>query len=252
MKHLIIYFILLLALMSCSKEEINEDAFGPPLITCDSFKVHIEVLEFPSEKRAELGVKIIENGEAPFSYEWSTNDTTSTITVTSDGQYILSVTDANGCIDIVELLVDYIDHPCVDFSARIEEIERGNLVAVSTGGKAPYHYEWSNGQTGSEIMVTQDGRYTVTVTDKRDCRKAASINVRFFDPCSSLKFLSYKYNPITEELSVTITGGNTPYRYEWSTGETTPTIIAEEGISYILIVTDSQNCELIIDLPLPE
>lgn len=43
----------------------------------------------------------------------------------------------------------------------------GLVKLTATGGKAPYNYAWSNGQTGAELTNLAAGHYFVTVTDKR-------------------------------------------------------------------------------------
>ena len=50
----------------------------------------------------------IMGGTAPYSYKWSTGDTTSSITGLTTGEYDLIVVDANGCKDSVDVLVSTI------------------------------------------------------------------------------------------------------------------------------------------------
>ncbi len=44
-----------------------------------------------------------------------------------------------------------------------------------SGGKAPYSYNWSNGSTGSSLVVTAAGSYSVSITDALGCVQSTSV-----------------------------------------------------------------------------
>lgn len=65
-------------------------------------------------KRANIGqangsiaVKIA-RGAAPFTYKWSNNATTDSIGGLAVGEYMVSITDANGCTDVQTFKVDFV------------------------------------------------------------------------------------------------------------------------------------------------
>ncbi len=45
-------------------------------------------------------------GEGPYSYEWSNGDSTATVTNLPQGDYTITVSDVNGCSDIIMITVD--------------------------------------------------------------------------------------------------------------------------------------------------
>lgn len=46
------------------------------------------------------------DGEGPYTYEWSTGDSTVTVTNLTQGDYTITVSDANGCSDVITITVD--------------------------------------------------------------------------------------------------------------------------------------------------
>ena len=60
----------------------------------------------------------------------------------------------------------------------------GGSVTVTAMGKAPYQYEWSNGDNSDAhtILNVDDGTYTVTVTDANGCVEEISGTVADPDP----------------------------------------------------------------------
>jgi hypothetical protein len=53
----------------------------------------------------------------------------------------------------------------------------GTAKVTVSGGKAPYQYDWSNGETGSKITNLSPGTYKVTVTDNSGKTKTGSVTI---------------------------------------------------------------------------
>lgn len=51
------------------------------------------------------------------------------------------------------------------------------LYATSGGGTPPFTFQWSTGETGSEIEVCALGAYSVTIMDANDCMPTCSFTV---------------------------------------------------------------------------
>ena len=82
-----------------SQDVVITGAFGP--------EISIQIDELPSMSSlmgGELSVNI-DGGTAPFTYLWNTGATTSTLEDLGSGMYIVTVTDANGCIDEAEVIL---------------------------------------------------------------------------------------------------------------------------------------------------
>ncbi|MCF8327036.1 MAG: gliding motility-associated C-terminal domain-containing protein, partial [Bacteroidales bacterium] len=119
-------------------------------------------------------------------YEWSTNDMVSTITVspTDTTEYYVTVTDANGCVnnDTTRVLVNPL--PVVEATSQDSAICLGDETELYASGADTYN--WSVGNSGSNIFVQpmSSTTYTVTGTDQNGCKSTANTTV-IAEDCSS-------------------------------------------------------------------
>jgi|694.fasta_scaffold11082_6 hypothetical protein len=98
------------------------------------------------------------------SYEWSTGETTQSITVSTTGSYNVIVTDANGCTGISTTVIvtsNPDETPIVATPADLTFCEGSSVVLTSSVAQGGY--AWSTGETTQTISVTQGGTYTVTI-----------------------------------------------------------------------------------------
>jgi len=189
----------------------------------------------------------VSTGTPPFDYLWSTGETTPTITNLAEGIYGVTVTDANGCTASDAISIDVIDD--LDINATVTNVlcfgeATGEIMVTPVGGTAPYTYLWSTGATTADLQNLTAGAYSVTVTDANDCTVSETFTIT--EP--PLLSVTIDGTPTvcpgesTGMLTATATGGTTPYSYEWSNGETTPTINNLPAGIYTVTVTDDNNC----------
>ncbi|RMF03524.1 MAG: DUF11 domain-containing protein, partial [Bacteroidetes bacterium] len=114
------------------------------------------------------------------SYNWSTGDTGSTITVTPSGinQIQVTVTNANGCTDVASIVVSSTPRPSV-VAASAELCVGESTTLTASGGVT---YQWSANAGGGTSNVTtvtpaQTTTYSVTVTNAAGCSEVASVTV---------------------------------------------------------------------------
>lgn len=97
------------------------------------------------------------------------------------GEYTLSVRDAVNCEFSVEFTVGEPDEMTVEFIS--ENIacpgqDTGKLLAVPSGGLAPYIYKWEmDGNTSNQLSNLGAGDYALLVTDANNCSKTFSGNM---------------------------------------------------------------------------
>ena len=192
----------------------------------------------------------VSGGTAPYSYSWSGpggfTASTEDITNLSAGTYIVSVTDANGCVNYDTFTVN--EPAAISITGTVTDANCGNsdgaINITVTGGTAPYTYSWSNGATTEDLTNVPAGTYTVTVTDANGCTASASFTV---NDISDLAVTGVVYDVLcngesTGAIDITVTGGTAPYSYTWTNGATTQDLTNIPAGSYSVTVTDANGC----------
>lgn len=117
-------------------------------------------------------------------------------------------------------------------------------ISVQSTLPGPLTYLWNNNNTTSGISSLSAGTYTVTVTDANKCEIIESITVT--EPSAILISPVFVNNqvpgPNTGSIDLTISGGIPPYNFLWSTGATTQQISQLAAGTYMVTVTDANNC----------
>ena len=94
-------------------------------------------------------------------YLWSDGSTGPTLTVDSEGLYIVEVTNACGTT-VDEVFVDLIPDATLDFGTDLILCAGDSLLLDATNENAGY--VWQDGSTNPTFLVTKDGLYAVTLT----------------------------------------------------------------------------------------
>ena len=100
------------------------------------------------------------------SYQWNTSATSNAITVTAQGNYVVTVTDANGCTASTNQAVTVWNLPTPVITGN-NSICSGTQTTLSAGNYSAY--QWSTGATTDSIAVSNGANYIVTVTDVNGC-----------------------------------------------------------------------------------
>ena len=125
-------------------------------------------LEVVGETTFCTGESITINAPAGYTnYEWSTGETTSSITVTTQGNFVVTVTDGDGCFGFssnVATIVDPVLNPEIEADGNLVICEGASVLLSEIGAPNAQNYLWSTGATTSSIMATESGNYSVEVT----------------------------------------------------------------------------------------
>ncbi|MBX5438851.1 MAG: gliding motility-associated C-terminal domain-containing protein, partial [Thermoflavifilum sp.] len=176
-------------------------------------------------------------GNPGANYLWSTNQTSSSITVNTAGSYWVKVTNSYGCSasDTLQLQI----HP-------LPIVNLGNDTAICQGesltlnaGNVGSTYLWSTGQTSPSITVNTAGSYWVKVTDANGCSASDTLQLQIHPlPIVNLG----NDTAICQGESLTLNAGNVGSTYLWSTGQTSASITTDTSGIYWVKVTNSYGC----------
>lgn len=193
----------------------------------------------------------INGGNSSYSYSWNTSpvQTGSTANALSAGSYSVTATDAFGCVSSSSFTIT--EPPVLTLSAAgvpatCNGTCNGQLVAVPGGGVQPYNLLWSSGCTNLSCSGVCAGTYSVSITDANGCTTSNSATVT--EPpamTAATSSVNAHCNTATGSLSVNVSGGSPGYQYQWNPGNIT-TATANNMLpgSYVLTITDQQNCSL--------
>jgi len=191
---------------------------------------------------------IVTGGTSSYTYQWSNGQTTQTATNLTADSYSLTVTDSNGCTQVVPTIIVN-ELPAIDIDFNVTNLQCtsvpvGAITAVASNGTAPYTYAWNTGQNTPTISNLAAGTYTVTVTDANGCPAVRSAQLTqtagFTASAPGTMITCFGFN--NGSANVVTNGGAAPFAYSWSTGATTPMISGLAPGTYSVTVTDANEC----------
>ncbi|MFP4662792.1 MAG: choice-of-anchor L domain-containing protein [Bacteroidales bacterium] len=201
-------------------------------------------------------------GAEPYTFFWSDGSgfsqgpASQMVSPDQSTNYSVYVEDAHGCVSPVEdmditvspamsLDLDLTDNTCYNSCD-------GKAVLTINGGLEPFDFSWP-----SDTRIYEDicsGLYSVTVVDEIGC---TADTVFFIDEPDSIHYNIFSEAATCAGLAdgsawVEVSGGVTPYDYNWSDGSQEDNITAEGG-TYTLTISDAHDCrqetEVEIDAP---
>ncbi|EIJ40455.1 hypothetical protein JoomaDRAFT_3515 [Galbibacter orientalis DSM 19592] len=124
----------------------------------------------------------------------------------------------------------------------------GSLTVTPANGASPYTYLWNDGsaQTTATASGLSAGNYEVTVTDNNGCTATASATITQPTALStSITATPVSYNGGNDgTIDLTVTGGTTPYGFDWSHTATTEDLTGLTAGTYNVKVTDVNGCTI--------
>ncbi|MBA2422897.1 MAG: hypothetical protein H0V61_06690, partial [Chitinophagales bacterium] len=182
------------------------------------------------------------------SYQWSSGQNSSSISVSTPGNYFVSATDANGCSAtsaIKTIVVNSTPQPSISTSGPTSFCDGGSVTLDAGTGYSSY--SWSNGKITQTISVTASGTFTVTVTNANGCAGTSATVVNEWIipiPVVTTNTGATTFCANTGVFLTTASG----YSYQWQksnvniVGATTQNYIPTSSGSYKVIITDSHGC----------
>jgi gliding motility-associated-like protein len=205
----------------------------------------------------------VTGGTLPYIYAWTGpggfNSGAEDITGLDKGDYILNVTDANGCI--ASLPAQIVDEPD-SISVTVDPTSiltldcfgdaNGRIDITPAGGTGTYAYSWSG--PGGYSSSVQDitgliaGDYNLLITDMNGCSRNYSPLATITEPeelqISLTKTDITCYNDNNGTITVTASGGIRPYEYSRNgiTYDPDSIFTGLNPVTYTIYVRDNNGC----------
>jgi hypothetical protein len=232
-------------------------AFGTIEIDDPNFNVTLAVDDVTCTGAADGSITAIPGGPSPFTYEWSTGDTTQIINDLMPGTYDVTITNGLGCSNEVSALVEEGGGAGAlesEITSRVNVScpgdSDGSTSIAATGGEGPYTFTWEQEGTGDTFMGDSltnlaVGIYLVTTTDDNGCEVATSVEIS--EPDSIMAEVLVNSLTCATDSSGTagvnvLGGGTAPFTYLWSTGDSTQGVFGLGAGMGSTTITDSRGC----------
>ena len=227
--------------------EIFEDSSIPEIIFSTPPEDTLDCYQTTINLDASLSL-----GDSTLLFEWSSGQNQNTININSAGTYYLTITQANGCIDIDSFeIYENIETPPIEIDfpngqtlnciQSVIILDANNSIGIDS-----LNFQWSNGKTTPSITVDNSGLYTLTITDiNNGCSNSTDITVweDTLEPSISLELPDGDtINCNKTNLDIFSNSMDMSLLYSWNTGEASQNInVASPGI-YQLTVSSSNGC----------
>jgi gliding motility-associated-like protein len=196
------------------------------------------------------------------TYSWTPatglSSTTGSMVTTKPGaavNYTVIGTDANGCIGTTSLTV--VNSPSITTSVSSSSVtcnglSNGNATVTAGGGSGSgYTYAWlPTGGTNSISTNIPTGTYTCNITDGAGCTASTTVSIAQPQTLSLTATSGLICAGQSYTLNAFVSGGTTPYSYNWNNGASTtnPYVVTPaSSADYTVVVTDNNGCAPVVD-----
>ncbi len=188
------------------------------------------------------------NGTTPYSYLWSTGETTEDLNMLKAGTYIITVTDNNSCTMSRTVTISQPSFP-VTINSTVSNPQcygsnDGSILISTSNGVSPYSYMWNDSVTTQNRLWISYGNFLVTVTDNSGCSASATMTVTEPTPMVIVpSVIDVTCNGAsTGAINLSVTGSFAPYAYDWSDGGDTQNRSGIIAGNYTVTIVDNHNC----------
>ncbi|MEP7168167.1 MAG: T9SS type A sorting domain-containing protein, partial [Bacteroidota bacterium] len=188
------------------------------------------------------GGNVVLSANTGVSYEWSTGETSQSITVNTTGNYVVTVTfSANTSTSTpVNVVVNPLPAAVITADDSTSFCEGGTVILLASPGDS---YLWTpGGETTSYISVNSAGSYGVTVTDNNSCSATSTPTDVIVYALPSAVVTPDGPLTFNQGDSVVLTS-DAAASYLWSPGnQTSQSITVAASGTYSVLVTSAEGC----------
>ena len=238
---------------SCSEDILNQtkgyftvtafqDAFGNACANELGLTAIIKHNQCYGEANGEIALSI-SGGSSPYEILWADGISDLIRANLDNGTYQVSVSDFLGSSVDTTFTISSPDRLQIAGEISVAgcgESDGGAIELSISGGVAPYQILWSTGDTTLSVTTLPGGTYSVEVIDSNGCGVSDAYEIPQRSPVS----VQIEENNCQDgKLIAAVDGGDAPYSYFWSTGESGAAIAVSEPGEYWLSVIDASGCE---------
>jgi outer membrane protein OmpA-like peptidoglycan-associated protein len=192
----------------------------------------------------------VKGGTPPYKYNWSNGSRKQDIRKVAAGNYSVQIVDKNNCN--IKLAAQIEQSPLLDVElAEVKNLNcfgkpEGAINVSVQGGVEPYKYNWSNGATSRNISKLPAGRYSLKVTDAKNCSKTVETQIKeppvLTSRIDNIVDVKCKGDS-TGSININVKGGTLPYSYKWSNGGTQKNNTLIKAGDYSVEIIDARGCK---------
>ena len=164
------------------------------------------------------------------------------------GIYSVLVSDDNNCTSFYNIQIE--EPMPININASITDlscisVNDGVVDVLVSGGVPSYTFSWNNGGNSPFLINLSVGDYILTVIDGNNCLLTDTFTVNAATFETSSIFVEPKcYSGSDGAIDLEVVGGNYPFTYQWSSGQTTEDIVNVPSGLYQVSITDVTNCTI--------
>lgn len=214
---------------------------------------------------------VVTGGVIDYKYQWQkevggsfqdvVGETLSTLKSLIAGHYKVKIVDKNGNATEADYTLQYPEELKLSLfanSIKCNSQNEGEVMATVTGGSGAYTYAWNTGDNVAHITGLNAGFYYVSVRDGNNCPVDANIEIK--QPSQLLIEEVSVAQPTCDgqsngAIEVKVSGGELPYKVEWSNGMTGESISGLSAGTYTVKFTDKNGCfatkDFVLTNPVP-
>ncbi len=187
-------------------------------------------------------------GTPPYTFNWNTGATTTTINNLCNGIYTLTATDNLGCNN--SFTTNITSPVQITAASTVASpscgLCNGSSTITASGGTAPFTYSWTSGATGTQASSLCAGLYQVSITDFNGCNQLQNIAI---SNSNGITGETFSIQPIlcsslcNGAVTVSPIGGTAPITFSWTTpSSSSPSLTGLCAGTYFVQMTDAQGC----------
>lgn len=192
---------------------------------------------------------VVAGGTAPYSYLWSSGQTTEDLADVAPGSYTLTVTDAQGATQVVSATIGYTNLVNIDQVLSSQPScfgsANGTIALNTSSSSGQLTFTWSHDPMLNNSVANNlaAGSYSVITTDPNGCTDSETIQLD--QPAAilgNLLVVNSGQGLNNGSASVTPNGGTAPYNVSWSNGANGLNASNLAPGDYNVTIVDANGC----------